>query len=197
MPAFDYQLNIVTGSSNETLISILMIDTILLCGKTNDSTSNTPNQTASEVTWTTLEAQLSAVAATSVPYIIVAGHYPVWSIGKHGPTKCLVDKLRPLLHKYGVSAYLSGHEHNLQHLQDTFMNRTVDYFVSGCSTMVESSKKGVNKLPLGSLKFHWGPKFQLFNGGLVVAQANKKQLTLTFYKTKEKSLYQTVIQPRF
>lgn len=48
------------------------------------------------------------------PYLLVSGHFPVYSVAEHGPTKCLVDRLRPLLHQYRVTAYLCGHDHNLQ-----------------------------------------------------------------------------------
>ena len=44
----------------------------------------------------------------------MAGHFPVWSVAEHGPTGCLVDRLKPLLEHYTVSAYINGHDHNLQ-----------------------------------------------------------------------------------
>ena len=47
-------------------------------------------------------------------YILVGGHYPVYSVGRNGPTECLYSRLEPLLYEYRVTAYLSGHDHNLQ-----------------------------------------------------------------------------------
>ncbi len=50
----------------------------------------------------------------SAPYLIVSGHYPIYSVAEHGPTQCLVDRLRPLVHQYHATTYLCGHDHNLQ-----------------------------------------------------------------------------------
>ena len=47
-------------------------------------------------------------------YLIVAGHHPVLSAGIHGNTRYLISKLKPLLEENDVTAYLSGHDHNLQ-----------------------------------------------------------------------------------
>ena len=47
-------------------------------------------------------------------YLIVAGHHPVLSAGIHGNTPYLISKLKPLLEENDVTAYLSGHDHNLQ-----------------------------------------------------------------------------------
>lgn len=47
-------------------------------------------------------------------YLVVAGHHPIFSSSSHGNTKCLIQRLKPLLEKYLVTAYFSGHDHNLQ-----------------------------------------------------------------------------------
>ena len=79
----------------------------------------------SEEQWTWLEETLSSSKAH---YLIVGGHYPVWSIAEHGPTQCLVDRLRPLLEKYKVTAYISGHDHNLQVINiSQLMTRMIEF----------------------------------------------------------------------
>lgn len=51
----------------------------------------------------------------SSDYLIVTGHYPIYSAGSTGPViDCLKSRLDPLLQQYGVSAYISGHEHSAQ-----------------------------------------------------------------------------------
>lgn len=69
------------------------------------------SQEASETQWKWIEDTLQSSTAH---YLIVGGHFPVWSVAEHGPTDCLVNRLRPLLQKYKVTAYISGHDHNLQ-----------------------------------------------------------------------------------
>jgi tartrate-resistant acid phosphatase type 5 len=65
--------------------------------------------------------------------------YTVWSVGHHGPTHILdlVEKLNPMLLKYKVAVYFSGHDHDMQHLNDS----GVQYFLSGAGHLVESSQK--------------------------------------------------------
>lgn len=64
-----------------------------------------------EKQWVWLEEQLKY---SQDDYLLVGGHFPVWSIAEHGPTDCLVDRLKPLLEKYKASSYICGHDHNLQ-----------------------------------------------------------------------------------
>lgn len=70
------------------------------------------------------EAQL---ADSKAEWLMVAGHYPVYSAGEHGSSRRLIDELRPLLEKYQVTAYFAGHDHSLQHS----VNNGVHYIVSG------------------------------------------------------------------
>jgi len=101
------------------------------------------------------------------------------------------------LHKYSVSAYLCGHDHNLQHLSDTYLGTTVEYILSGASNFNDNSTAHQQDVPTDSLKFFWGlGEFELIHGGLVVMSATSDNLTVTYYETNGKELYQTVIKPR-
>jgi hypothetical protein len=55
-----------------------------------------------------IEDELIMISAQKIPYVIIAGHYPIWSVSMHGPTYLLAEKLRPLLFKYKVNAYFCG-----------------------------------------------------------------------------------------
>ena len=61
----------------------------------------------------------------------------VWSMAKHGPTEVLVERLKPLLEQHNVSAYFSGHDHNLQYIQEADSN--VSYFVVGAGHLTDPS----------------------------------------------------------
>ena len=204
MPDYNYTVNVEINNGSNSLVSILMIDTVLLCGNSGyDFENQQPHYSSiyekkiATAYFKWIEEELQKIAQTSVKYIIVAGHFPVWSISAHGPTKCLVDNLRPLLHKYKVNAYLCGHDHNLQHIQDTYLDATVDYIVSGASNFNDNSTEHIQDVPLNSLKFFWGlEEFELIHGGLVVVSANVDNMTITYFETTGKELYQTVIFPR-
>lgn len=83
--------------------------------------TNVPSVTSNALTadeaaaqWQWLEAELQKPRAR---WTICVGHHPVYSNGKHGDTRALIDNLGPLLQKYGVALYLCGHDHDLQHLE--------------------------------------------------------------------------------
>jgi len=62
-----------------------------------------------------LEQRLSAAKQRGVRWLVVMGHNPIRDSGDHGDDPSLVALLDPLLWKYGVHAYLNGHDHHMEH----------------------------------------------------------------------------------
>ncbi|XP_014816853.1 PREDICTED: tartrate-resistant acid phosphatase type 5, partial [Calidris pugnax] len=115
-PHHYYSLRLSLPGTNATA-RLLVLDTVLLCGGGDDfGVGGAPKgprdavAAAAQLAW--LRDRLAA--ARHDRYVLVAGHYPVWSVAEHGPTACLVRLLRPLLRRHHVTAYLCGHDHNLQ-----------------------------------------------------------------------------------
>ncbi|MFH4983982.1 hypothetical protein AB6A40_010691 [Gnathostoma spinigerum] len=178
-PASYYTVSYRFGKRNTT-VDFIIIDTIVLCGNTRDvvngdlidlalaesidNPNNPSDPEAARVQWRWIEEQLSKSRAN---YLFVAGHYPVYSVSSHGPSDCLLERLQPLLRKYRVSAYLSGHDHTLQHLVEYYIPENVSkkneatrkiplhYIVSGMGSRADNSLKHLGSVPPGSLLFKY------------------------------------------
>lgn len=204
LPSYNYTIDVKTSQGAIDLASILMIDTVLLCGNSGLDWEldkkprfySLNEKIRANMYLQSIEDELKRIASTDVPYIFVAGHFPVWSIAEHGPTQCLLNKLRPLLHKYQVSVYFCGHDHNLQHLTNDYLNHTVNYVLSGASNFVDNSTAHIKDVPENSLKFHWADTSLIVNGGFVLTKVNKDNMTITYYQSNGKELYQTIVYPR-
>lgn len=68
----------------------------------------------------------SSLAQSRAAIKLVFGHYPIYSVGKHGGFKQL-DDLDTILIENGVSAYVCGHDHSLYHIRSS----KLDYICSG------------------------------------------------------------------
>jgi len=123
-----------TFQFNTTNVQVVFFDTVLMDPSTDvlaawdaagtyDVNSKLYASMADEqLTWFT-----ETLANSTADWLFVAGHYPVYSGGEHGNNQYLLDVIKPLLEQYQVDAYFNGHDHSLQHLQDS----TVHYYVSG------------------------------------------------------------------
>ncbi|XP_077981556.1 tartrate-resistant acid phosphatase type 5-like [Glandiceps talaboti] len=193
-PELYYSKRFTIPNSSSSLLMVL-IDTVILTGNTDDLTPGTelegpddPVLADAQLQW--IEATLKA---STDDYIIVGGHYPVWSIAEHGPNNLLVTQLKPLLEKYDVTAYLCGHDHNLQHLKEN--SSSVDYFVIGAGDIVDPSTKHKDAVPPGSLKYHWADLLGL--GGFGYIEATPQNMTVALYQASNgKDVYKTVLNPR-
>ncbi|XP_029440943.1 tartrate-resistant acid phosphatase type 5 isoform X2 [Rhinatrema bivittatum] len=190
-PSYYYDLRFKVPRSNATL-AVLMIDTVTLCGNSDDFQSQQPEKPLSQELATQQMSWLKRrLAASRDDYLLVAGHYPVWSVAEHGPTHCLVKHLLPLLKKYRATAYLCGHDHNLQYLQD---ETGIGYVLSGAGNFMEHSLKHRKKVPEGYLRFYYADLAS--RGGFAYLEATPKELSVTYIQAGGKSLFQTSLPRR-
>jgi len=136
------------------------------------------------------------LAASTADVLIVAGHFPVLSGGEHGSTQSLLAAVQPLLEKYGVDAYLSGHDHTLQHLEAG----GVQYYVSGNACL-----RGAVR-PLPETRFAAvAPGFALhqvecrgaeWQHAAAPAAPAACTLTTTFFDATARALYQHTVRGR-
>lgn len=136
-----------------------------------------------------IEKYLYEAIQTKPSWLIVAGHYPVFSAGDQGDTSELYYYLLPLLEKYNVHAYVCGHDHISEHLQGSYGSNGVQYFVSGAGAMTDGLKGNTNG------KLVWsGTGYSAFSA----IQANSSHLITNFIDTSGNIVYQyTQTNPLF
>lgn len=189
-PAYYYELNFHIPNTQKTL-TIIMLDTVMMCGNSNDYADAQPKGPVREVDASRQLVWLQdRLARSKADFLLVAGHYPVWSVSEHGPTQCLLQQVHPLLIKYKATAYLCGHDHNLQYIEES----GVGYVVSGAGNFLDPDVRHWNHVPKGTVKFFTGQASTL--GGFVHAEVAKDKMILTFYQAKGTSLYRTVLSQR-
>ena len=74
----------------------------------------------------------NALAHSTAPWKIVLGHHPVYS-GAHQNEPVLITRVVPLMERYGVQAYINGHDHDLQHIR----RGALDYICTGAGSDVD------------------------------------------------------------
>ena len=92
---------------------------------------DTDNFTSMQEEW--LEDRLRAGAESE--YAVVVGHHPVYSGGTHGNVM-EGTPLHEMLTRHKVSAYICGHDHNLQELQRA--GEPTRHFVTGAGSKLRS-----------------------------------------------------------
>lgn len=194
-----YRLNYMLSGNlpthPDTKVDIVMIDTVQLCGRLPPTGLVTPmgpdNKEEAETTWTWIESKLKA---SNADFLFVAGHYPVYSGGKHGSTKCLIERLQPLLERYRVSAYFSGHDHSLQHIKSPGEGG-VHYIVTGATSPDEDRLQHLDGVQRDT-RFFWTNHLDKTVGGFLYCDVRKEAMTVEFLNSKKILLHTATVRPR-
>ena len=74
----------------------------------------------------------------------MVGHHTIYSSStKHGDSQDLITTFRPLMEKYGVQAYLNGHDHDMEVIKEG----SIFYITSGAGSAVRGKMQpGPNSL---------------------------------------------------
>lgn len=192
-------------------LEIIMIDTIQLAGNEcfppgegfsaeyfEPPSGPAEDEASSNLAVATLEWIKDALEQSDADYLLVAGHYPIYSACAHGGTPELLQNLDPLLRQYGVTAYLSGHEHCQFHYALDGMN----YILSGAghdccygSMMKKDLPKG------GELKFLVADDTDFsgssgVRGGFISFDVGQDNMILSIHRESGDALHETKLVPR-
>ncbi|XP_052778259.1 tartrate-resistant acid phosphatase type 5-like [Mya arenaria] len=190
----DYYHKFTAPIAGGRTVEVVMIDTILLCGNVytlRGQPVGPDDKAAAEAHFRWIEEALSQSKAN---YLLVGGHYPVYSVGMHGPTDCLRDRLEPMLISNNVTAYLAGHDHNLQHIKRTTNGTTLDYFIVGSGNFVDQNRFPYTDIPDDMVKFFFADLIQL--GGFAHFEVTTDTMTIHFLDGAGVDIYQYTLYPR-
>jgi tartrate-resistant acid phosphatase type 5 len=146
-----------------------------------DPTSRKGRNTASQdvdaqLTW--LDTQLGAARRK---WKLVVGHHTIHSGGsQHGDTPELVARLKPVLLRHGVQAYIAGHDHDLQH-------------IARDGLQIVQCGGGMEARPVKAIE---GTKFCIAQPGFGVMRVDGDTLTVEFRDQAGVTLYRTDISSR-
>jgi tartrate-resistant acid phosphatase type 5 len=180
---------------SRAIIQFVYIDTVMLAGNSDVHDpvthelireldgSDLPGPSDQDLAETQLEWLAQTLAASEADYLIVAGHYPIYSASRHGPTPYLIDQVKPLLEKYRATAYLSGHDHCEQYLQERVGD--VDHHTVGSASINDPKLTHKDDVPPGSLKYFSAATL----GGFASVTVTHEGLSLTHHDGDGKVLY--------
>lgn len=132
MPSRYYARTVEAGETDSALL--VFIDTAPLIDKYQKETDTYPDASKQNI-----HQQLKWIEQTlknsNAKWKIVMGHHPVFADTKKSDKerRDMQQRVKPLLDKYQVDAYLCGHIHSFQHIRPE--GETVEYFVNSSGSL--------------------------------------------------------------
>ena len=202
-PDFYHKQNFKDEESGVTL-DVILIDTVQLCDMSQAEDESVPgyfhplplkakdHTVAAADQWTWIENEM---AASTADYLLVVGHFPVYSVCQHGPTSTLIEHLKPLLDKYNAH-YVSGHDHCMNH----FVDGATHHILSGMGDTCCYSDDNLNNpaIPAGALKWYVseGHKPNFLIGGFTSFSLDESAMHVVYHDGKGDELYKADPVPK-
>jgi len=149
----------------------------------------------------------SLLQESDADYLLVTGHYPLYSACSNGNMPILIDNLDSLLKEYNVTAYLSGHEHCAFHVTYEDMNYITSGIGNGC--YYGPNEYSYSKIPSKKYRLPEGAdlRYRLSGvidydescgvlGGFLSFDVGQHNMTVNFHKDDGTVLYDTALLPR-
>lgn len=171
MPAKWYRVDL---PADAPLVRVLMLD--------SNYTELGKAEWEAQLSW--LEGELAS--PRDAPWLLLCAHHPLFSDGEHGDDARLQKDWGELMRRHGVDVYVSGHDHNLQHLAAA--GYATSFIVSGGG--------GANTTKL--MRFDRGP-FAREMHGFVHLRLGRSSADVTFVGSDGRPVYsfiRTPIRPR-
>ena len=147
----------------------IFIDTIKIYPELYDKTKGLYTQKDTQDSLAILEGMLIDAKKLKSRWIFVYGHYQLFSNGYYGNYNTMIQRILPLLKKYKVSAYFSGHEHNFQLLE----YHGIHFCINGVGAYKSDLNYYNSNIEVKSL-------YQNNNNGFLIHKLNDKYLNLQF-----------------
>ncbi|WP_207423196.1 purple acid phosphatase family protein [Desertivirga brevis] len=183
MPARYYSKTFNINNDPSQKVLMLFIDTNPLIPEFYKNPEYGPNVKGQDTTkqkrW--LEKMLQN-AGTDVKWKIVVGHHPMFTGGSRTEgydTKAIRNSLKPVLDKYKVDVYLTGHEHSLQYIKPP---GATHHFISGSASEATPAR----------LVDH--SKLSASDYGFMLFSVSTNQLRVQAINYEGKILYHTLIK---
>eukprot|EP00038_Savillea_parva_P008042 m.174280 g.174280 ORF g.174280 m.174280 type:complete len:460 (-) comp13812_c0_seq1:274-1653(-) len=211
-PDWYYGIEKTISVGGETVtLEILLFDSVIGLGNSDrtlpdgtvielpgDALEGPDDPPAADAQWAWLEGRM---ANSTADYLWVGAHYPVWSIGGHGPTTGLVERLRPLLHNHEAH-FFNGHDHDLELIKED--GSPVYYVTTGSGMSCCYGDSNLDKVPNGSVKFamvgnngsEWQPMPFNMLSGFTSYRIGADSMTVHFHAHNGTELYVTPPIPK-
>lgn len=169
----------ISSSDNSVscLVGIAFIDSVYFAPDAEHSTDFEDKEKKLEAQAKWLDETLLNLRL-ECSWVLVVGHYPVFSVGDHGDIPSMSVNFLPIIKRHSIDAYLSGHDHSLQHLIDN----EVQFFISGAGAkmgnIVNPEKTRAQKVA-----------FAQVTNGFMLHEFTQKQLKTSFINSQGETIY--------